>query len=226
MVSNPRKEALGETIPEQDLWPLDQAVRLRIEQIGSWERGVVSIEDALMTPGKLRSARWDNASGKPEPELLSPEFWQAHLIVYEVPKPIANIPIANIPIANIYPRTGVREWGPWAYNPLHRVGGEYYVSRSDYEKIWPAKKEPELPQVGKPAEEETEETVVPQNRKPGRKPKKGWPLHVAGELYRIVVMENKPVPPASYFAQFCEDKLDYQPDIRAVQKLIKQLLGD
>src|SRR5262245_351608 len=81
MVSKPRQEALGAPLPEQDLWRLAEAVALRIKQIRSWERGVVSIEDAMQR-GKLRSARWHEASGKPEPELLLPEFWEAHLMVF------------------------------------------------------------------------------------------------------------------------------------------------
>ena len=63
------------------------------------------------------------------------------------------------------------------------------------------------------------------HRKPGRKTTKNWRLHVAGELHRIVVVENKPVPAASELATFCVKKLNYHPDIRAVQRLVKLLIG-
>jgi hypothetical protein len=214
MVSNPRKEALGEPIPEQDLWPLAEAVRLRIEQIRSWARGVVSIEDAMQR-GKLRSARWDSASGKPEPELLLPEFWQAHLILYEFP----NKPIANIPIANIYPRTGVREWGPWAYNPLHRAEGEYYVSRSDYEKLWSL--EPGPSQADKPAEKQTE---LSQGGKPGRKTTDKWKFHAASVICRIVLEEDRK-PTAEDVSQVLDkENINFTPDRREINRLIASLL--
>jgi hypothetical protein len=48
-------------------------------------------------------------------------------------------------------------------------------------------------------------------------------LHVAGELARLVT-EGKPVPSARELAPFCEDTLNWEPDISAIQKLIKALL--
>jgi hypothetical protein len=89
----------------------------------------------------------------------------------------------------------------------------FFVSRRESDKLYTVA----APHAGPEPESE--------RRKPGPKSTKDWPLHVAGELTRIVVVEQKPVPPASYFAQFCENKLGYQPDLSAVQKLIKRLLG-
>lgn len=61
-------------------------------------------------------------------------------------------------------------------------------------------------------------------RKPGPQPTENWKLYVAAELHRIVEIEGKQPPPASHFAQLCEDNLGYQPDIREVQKLLRHLL--
>ena len=51
------------------------------------------------------------------------------------------------------------------------------------------------------------------------------PLIWISELHHIVVVERKQPPPASYFAQFCEDKSGYHPDLDAVQRLLRELLG-
>ena len=81
---------------------------------------------------------------------------------------------------------------------------------------------PDLDQLWSTAEAERD---LPMSRRPGPKPTENWKLHVAGELHRIVVVERKQPPPASYFVQFCEDKSGYHPDIRAVQRLLRELLG-
>jgi hypothetical protein len=65
----------------------------------------------------------------------------------------------------------------------------------------------------------------PRRRKPGPKVTKDWRRHVAGQVDRI--MENeKRIPSAAELAQFCEYKLGYQPDERAIQQLLRYLLGD
>jgi hypothetical protein len=101
--------------------------------------------------------------------------------------------------------------------PLYSHGADrvYFVLRSDLDKLYPPA--PQAEQAGQEAKTA--------HRKPGRKTTKNWQLHVAGELHRIVVVEKKPVPPASHFAKFCDDKLNYHPDIRAVQRLLKLLIG-
>jgi hypothetical protein len=89
----------------------------------------------------------------------------------------------------------------------------FYVWEPNVEKVWPAPQQQ--------AENDDVTAPAPARRKPGRKAEQNWPLHVAGELYRIVIKEGKQPPPASYFAQFCENKLGYQPDIRALQRLLR-----
>jgi hypothetical protein len=86
----------------------------------------------------------------------------------------------------------------------------FYVWKQDVDKLWQqADQQPEM---------------SPPRRKPGPQPKKNWKLTVAAELHRIVEIEGKQPPPAAHFAQLCENKLGYQPDIREVQKLLRQLL--
>ena len=100
--------------------------------------------------------------------------------------------------------------GPHGRDHQTRVNGSFYV--------W----KPDLDHLRSTAEAAQE---PPMRRKPGSKPTENWKLHVAGELHRIVLVERKQPPPASYFAQFCEDKSGYHPDIRAVQRLLRVLLG-
>jgi hypothetical protein len=90
----------------------------------------------------------------------------------------------------------------------------FFVSRGDLDKLYPVS--------GARADDNDDEP--PMRRKPGPRTRKGWKLHVAGELDRLVLKEGKPIPTAAELAQFCEDTLDWQPDPSAIQKLIKALI--
>jgi hypothetical protein len=93
------------------------------------------------------------------------------------------------------------------------------VRRVDRDKLFPIAATPA------PTPHADDARPKPRRRKPGPKIKKGWRLRVAGEANRI--MENeKRIPSAEELAQFCENKLGYQPDERAIQKLLRDLLGD
>ena len=98
--------------------------------------------------------------------------------------------------------------GPHGRDHQTRVNGLFYVWKPDLDQLW-----------------STAEAEQPMRRRRGPKPIENWKLHVAGELHRIVVVERKQPPPASYFAQFCHDKSAYHPDIHAVQRLLRELLG-
>jgi hypothetical protein len=94
---------------------------------------------------------------------------------------------------------------PSGRDPSTRVDGLFFVWKPDVDQFW-----------------STPEQEQPVHHKPGPQPTKNWKLHVAAELHRIVEA-GKPVPPASYFADHCRDRLAYTPEIRAVQRLLKQL---
>ena len=130
-----------------------------------------------------------------KPEVVSRTFWRDHEID------------VHTGAVEIY--RGPR--GPHGRDHQTRVNGLFYVWKPDLDQLWStAEAEQELPM---------------RRRRRGPKPTENWKLHVAGELHRIVVVERKQPPPASYFAQFCEDKSGYHPDIRAVQRLLRVLLG-
>ena len=89
----------------------------------------------------------------------------------------------------------------------------FFVARSDLDKLYPVAAAANL-ETDKPSD----------RRKPGPRPTKSWKLYVAAELHRIVEIEGNQPPPASDLAQFCEDNLGYQPDIREIQRLLRHLL--
>jgi hypothetical protein len=85
-----------------------------------------------------------------------------------------------------------------------------------------AKRWPELQLQSSAPQPPTDEVATSPRRKPGPQPKKDWTAHVANLLYRLK-RRGMRVPPARRFAQSCENKLGYQPDISAVQKLLRTL---
>ena len=64
----------------------------------------------------------------------------------------------------------------------------------------------------------------PTKRRPGPQPTQDWPMHVACEVIRALRAGEK-IPTAAKLAQSCEDELGYQPDLRAVQRLVRDLLA-
>jgi hypothetical protein len=210
MADNPRKKAVSKP-REQDQLPLAEALALRIEQTGDVQRAVLQIEDA-MKRGELRSTRWGLATGKLETVLLPPSFWKAHLVHHE---PTAS----GTPDAKVYLRSkGERPWSFWALNQHDLVGGRFYVSRSDFAKLWPAAEKLELLQVVKRIEEETD-----QRRKPGPKTTKRWKLHAAHEIWRVVIAEGRE-PNAPEIAEAVQKKTGYLPDDAHIRRLIRDLL--
>jgi hypothetical protein len=95
----------------------------------------------------------------------------------------------------------------------------FYLWRPDCVRKWP-----ELtPQAA--AKREGEASEPPSHRrKPGRKPRGNWKLEVATEV-GLRYREGKPPPAANELAQFCEDKLGFQPDISEIQKWLRLLVG-
>jgi hypothetical protein len=89
----------------------------------------------------------------------------------------------------------------------------FFVARSELDRLYPV--------GGAQLDDNDDESST--RRKPGPRPTQNWKLHVAGEVDRLV-KAGRPVPPASVLAQFCEDTLGWQPDIRGIQRLIKALL--
>src|SRR5262249_19646983 len=62
----------------------------------------------------------------------------------------------------------------------------------------------------------------PTRRTPGPQPRQDWRTVVAREVIRAL-RAGENVPTAAKLAQSCEDALGHQPDIRAVQRLLRDL---
>jgi hypothetical protein len=88
----------------------------------------------------------------------------------------------------------------------------FFVHRADLDKHYPAATSPP---AGAPSSD---------RRKPGKRAKGDWPMLVARELIRRA-RNGKAEPTAPQMLQFLEDSIGWQPDIRLMQKLLKELLA-
>ena len=189
-----------------DKWaPLDQAYIRVKAAVGSRDLAERDLLDLLRSK-RLRSAVRRICIENARTEVFEPlplSFW-------ETPGLRLRESEGKVSVRGRYPEK-CRTW--------HSRFTWFFVMRSDLDKLKP------YPPAPPQAEQAGHEVETSTHRKPGQKTTKNWPLHVVGELHRIVVVENKPVPPASYFANFCVTKLKYHPDISAIQKLLKQFVG-
>lgn len=63
---------------------------------------------------------------------------------------------------------------------------------------------------------------TPERRKPGPELRHDWREAIMREVIRRLLAGEK-MPKAPAMLQFCEDTLGYQPDIRAMQRLLREL---
>ena len=149
--------------------------------------------------GKLRCMR-ESRTNPSEREQVPPSFWQNLNIDVEPDRRL--IQIQHVPSIQRVTQRDLGQIHDWAF----------YVWKPDYDRLW------------SPAKGAQKTTEMSQRPKSGPKPKKNWKLHVAAELHRIVVIDGKLPPAASYFPDFCSEKVNYIPDPRAIQRLLKALL--
>lgn len=196
----PREHHLAFTIAE---WaPLNEAfarVKAGLDSHRLAERDVLG----HLRSGRLASAmriveRNGDADGF---ERLKPSFWKGLTLLAPHDVRPDGLP-ASVQVRGLARLTAITRSTLW-----------FFVARRDLDMLYP---------IAAAAEPETE--MSPPRRKPGRKVRKNWKLFVAAELHRIVEVEGKPPPAAAHFAQLCVNKLDHHPDIREVQKLLRQLL--
>ena len=106
-----------------------------------------------------------------------------------------------------------------------------YVWQPDLEKKWaPPSPPPSLSERATEPPERPSEPLdlapdVSPRRKPGKRPTKDWPTHVARELIRRA-RAGEEMPTAAQMCQFCQNTLGWQPDIRQMQRLLRDLLLD
>jgi hypothetical protein len=73
-----------------------------------------------------------------------------------------------------------------------------------------------------PPQPQQKTEAQPTRRRPGPQPKQDWRTHVAREVIRAL-RAGENIPTAAKLAQSCEDALRHQPDIRAVQRFMRDL---
>jgi len=106
---------------------------------------------------------------------------------------------------HVMKRPPPRASGPRIITPVR--GYVFYAWQPDIDAIWPPA----------PSADDSE------RRKPGPQPTKNWKVFLAAELARRIEAKER-VPAASELAQWCENELGFQPDLRQIHRLIKQLL--
>jgi hypothetical protein len=158
--------------------PLVEAVAVLIKRTISMRLAIPVIEEG-MESGKLPNMRCDLTTGERKPP--PPGFWQAHCIHY-----------SDEGHVRVYrgDKNDPRRWDLFFPHPEDEPPDHvYFVSRSDFERLWPAlqqQAEPEKPSDGRQIARDGD-AAPPAMRsappaKPGTKPRKDWPTKVGAWL--------------------------------------------
>jgi len=99
-------------------------------------------------------------------------------------------------------------------------GYAYFVWKPAVAKHWPGVFASTPPSPGDSATDHTQE-----RRKRGPKKNQGWKLVVAGHAYNFRQTHGA-IPAAGKLAELCDPETGYLPDVSAINKLIRDLLGD
>jgi hypothetical protein len=143
----------------------------------------------------------------PEHELLKPPHWDEHRFFVqsdgrlEVVEGAFRSTAVNIIFAPV-------------------KGYAYLVWKPAVAKRWPGVFASTPPSPGDSATDHTQ-----QWRKRGPKRNQGWKLVVAGQAYNFR-QKHGAIPAAGKLAELCQAETDYLPDVSAINKLIRNLLGD
>ena len=92
----------------------------------------------------------------------------------------------------------------------------FFVWRPALAKLWPALAPSPAP--GNRADDR------PRRRKPGKPPEHEWPTFVARELIQRA-LAGKKMPTAPEMLRRCQEVFGWEPDVRQMQKLLKDLLS-
>jgi hypothetical protein len=192
----------------------------------AWQRVEVSVGGALwLTQRDLRQAFLDGQliaavrrirpNGKETRNILEPAFWRRLKINYAwsitgweaIPRWEAEARKGER-LALVVRRRELDKHYPDAVNattPIERQPDDEQPPTSEHRADAPSR-DGERPR-----------------RRPGRQPKHDWPKHVTHEVIRRLRAGEKE-PTAPEMLQFCEDKWGWQPDIRQMQMLLRDLL--
>jgi hypothetical protein len=111
-------------------------------------------------------------------------------------------------------------WWKAEGGPEDRERGRRHVvvHRRELDKHYPAAET--VPSESSPSEGRT---ALP-HRTPGRQPKHDWPKHMRREVIRRLRAGERD-PTAPEMLQWCEDKWGWQPEVRQMQRLLRDLLS-
>jgi len=151
----------------------------------------------LLAAGRVRSMRRSLGQGQePERESLSTKFWHE------------NVPYAlSDDLRHSLFVVPVEKFGSSLKPHQYPVSHAYYVWQPDLDKLYPATSS-------------DSGYHKPPPQKPGKRPKDDWPLVVWRELLRRA-LAAKPEPTAAEMCDHVETEIGWQPDIRSMQKVVR-----
>jgi hypothetical protein len=154
---------------------------------------------------RVRSMRRSLVQGQePERELLSTKFWHE------------NVPYAlSDDLSHSLFVVPVEKFGSLFKPHQYPVSHVYYVWQPDLDKLYPTAMSPTA-RSSDPGYDK------PPPQKPGKRPKGEWQLVVWGELLRRA-RDAKPEPTAAEMCDHLETEITWQPDIRSMQKALRDL---
>jgi hypothetical protein len=207
-------------LDDQQRWrPLAEVYKALCQSTGSPQLAALILTEAMAKPGGVRSMRWRaarvpdgaNPDDYPERELLSPTFWA------EQHELLSTSDTLSHPDGLVI---GLRSRHGQIMTADAARGYAFFAWGPDLEKAWPT-----IFAAAAPGAQEPQSPLLTesQRRRPGPRAKKDWPTHVARELIRLA-RAGEPEPTAPQMCQHCWDTLHYQPDIRAMQRLLRDLL--
>jgi len=87
-------------------------------------------------------------------------------------------------------------------------------------ELWPAEEV-----EAKPTEQHAADPLAPPRRRPGPAPENEWKQAVVRELLKTA-KAGKPLPSAPEMLRFCGDTLEWEPDLRSMQELLRLFGGE
>jgi hypothetical protein len=197
--TSPSKKRAAFAFKPREWMPLiDAFARVRVA-MGSRRLAERDLQRDLCGGRLASAARWSNRrTGEDTSERLPPAFWESALIT-----------------STSAPEGGVRVTG---VSLPGMVNGYFYILRSDLDKYYPAPGTDSV-DAGPPTVRADHPTT---RRKPGPKPQKNWQVITAREVI-LTLRAGGEVPSAAEMCTRCERLCGYHPDIRAMQKYLKDL---
>src|SRR6516165_8575207 len=192
----PAARAVG-ALPHQKWAPLAEAHTRVWSTVGSYDLALHVLTTDARTERLILAGRWVVPGVADACFVFLPEFWRQATIDFVG----ALDNVVRLCVSGQWPGLRLGRW-------------YFFVRRAELDKHYP------VAAVAAPMSEPAD--VEPQRLKPGKRPTHPWQRNVFLEVARKANV-GESMPTASEMLNFCEEKFGYQPDIRAMQRLLRTL---